>query len=157
MSNSQAPRTLSELANAYYTEKKTTIERGEPLETLVLELLSVPYFEAATSSRHQDGIAINRHFDFKIGLNTHPGEANVALTGLADTVKALAREEGLKLAKPSLTYTGEDTARLTLNLNVGGSYAQFASFTKGLGNILRIATQHKRDEAYETALVDYFL
>lgn len=152
--NSQAPRTLRELANAYYNDKKTTIGAGEPLSALYAQARALPYFVAASSQTSQNGQICDRNYDFKLPF---PGKSSLTGYPMGDfmaAVKAMATQQGVPLSDctlESLSANDEADIRLHVELRYGASVEDFAQFAKGLGILLRAATQDKREEAYNTA------
>lgn len=158
----QSPRTLSELAAAYYATLKTTIGADEPLAKLYSDAQQLPYFIEADSVRYQDGQPIDRYFDFQMAASESPYLIGHAFLKFKILVLEEAEKQGLKLVDNGMDDTldmGNGILRMKFELRMGESVSDFQSFTKGLGVLLRAATQHKRDEAYKPApgLEDFFL
>ncbi|HRQ61376.1 MAG TPA: hypothetical protein PLO23_07700 [Alphaproteobacteria bacterium] len=148
------PRTLSELAAAYYATLKTTIGDDEPLARLQHRAEKLPYFIGAGSVRYQEGQPVDRYFDFKVARSENPYEIGRALLDIKDRAHAEARKQGVTLVDNGfgdLMENPDGTIRIKFELRMGGSRSEFQSFTKGLGVLLRAATQHKREEAYNPA------
>lgn len=151
----QFPRTMSELAQAYYTERKTTIGKGEPLRYAFETAQNLPYFisaytPVAQSAESKNSAERTRVFSF-------PKNAPINELFIRDFVKGMASREDVRVMTCTLVdgYSSEDHTDLVVGAFPSCDPERFQSFAKGLGILLRAATQHKRESV--GVFEDYFL
>jgi len=123
--------TLSDIAQAYYSTGKTTIEPEDYLRPVFEKARNLPYFERAENTKTAQGDTLSRDYIF---VSDKPHETQ--LWSFMLVVTYLAKAEGLEV-QTDMNHPNI----LTVKAEPGTDSGQFKSFTKGLGILLRAATQ----------------
>ncbi|MCD8497394.1 MAG: hypothetical protein LRZ85_04520 [Alphaproteobacteria bacterium] len=144
------PLNVRDVSAAYYRDLKTTFDKQDPLYENIEQIKAdFPYFIAARDGQDP------RRTDVMTRIYTFAGKLTAEHSAF---VTKLAEKEGLCVNVLRNMGTEGDILELRGFHHVIRE-DDFKDFAKGLGIMLRAATQHKREQAFPQpgVLEDYFL